>query len=184
MLDGGPAFLIQLEFDFVGEEPDVMLAFESTHLHTLRFDNIAAMIANRNQPIWLTSRKICGEMAAIIKRLQKPVEHYQRRVSQTCLNNRMKALRALQRTLLENEALSKSDVLDLDGGKFKFVFGEILRLFRQALGDAGMDDLQAQSVILCVDDLLRASDATLRWGISQIETAPMRRPAHEEALLA
>jgi hypothetical protein len=94
--------MIQLEFDFVGEEPDLMAAFESTRISVLRFDDIAAMIANRNQPIWLTSRKISGEMAAIIKRLQKPVEHYQRRVSQTCLNNRMKALRALQRTLLEN----------------------------------------------------------------------------------
>ncbi len=79
--------------------------------------------------------------------------------------------------------LSKCDVLDLEGGKFKFVLGEILRLYRQALGDAGMDDLQAQNVMLCVDDLLRASEVTLRRGMNQIESAPSRSTTYECNLL-
>ena len=121
--------MFQMEFDFVCEEPEIMATLESTRLQNLRFDDIAAMIADRDQPVWITSRKICGEMAATIRQLQMPVGHCQRHVAaKTKLKSRMRALRELQRTLLENEASSTRDVLDQDGCKLKFVVGEILRL--------------------------------------------------------
>lgn len=43
------------------------------------------------------------------------------------------AYRELQKTLTESETLSKKDVLNLDGLKFKFVFVELIGLFRRAL---------------------------------------------------
>ena len=86
---------------------------------------------------------------------------------------------------MEGEARSMRDVLDLDGRQFKFVFGEVLRLFEEALRDAGVDDPQAQDVVSRFDDLRRASDSALRRGVSQIiETAPAPCPVHQAALLA
>jgi hypothetical protein len=147
--------MFQMEFDFVGEQSEVMAESESARLQMLRFDAIAAMIADRNQPTWMTSRMICGEMAATIKRLQMPVGTLKRRSVHTQLINRMKALRELQRALVKAEARSTREALDLDGGGFKFVFGEILGLFERALLDAGANDLQARSIMLCFDDLLK-----------------------------
>jgi len=177
--------MFQMEFDFVCEEPEIMATLESTRLQNLRFDAIAGMIADRNQPVWITSRKICGEMAATIRQLQMPVGHCQRHVAaKTKLKSRMRALRELQRTLLENEASSTRDVLDQDGCKLKFVVGEILRLFQQALRDAGVDDLQAQNIMVYFGDLRRASEAALRREVAQIENVPRRSMGHEEPLLA
>ena len=176
--------MFQMEFDFVCEAPEIMATSESARLQNLRFDAIAAMIADRNLPTWITSRRICGEMAATIRQLQMPVGFLKRRNTQTHLNNRMKALRELQRTLVENEVRSTGDVLDPDGRKFKSVFGEILELFQQALRDAGVDDLQAQNIMVCFGDLRRASEAALRREVAQIENVPRRSMGHEEALLA
>ena len=176
--------MFQMEFDFVCEEPEIMATLESARLQNLRFDAIAATIADRNQPVWIASRKICGEMAATIKRLQMPVGPLKRRNTQTQLNNRMKALRELQRTLVESEASSTRDVLEHDGRKLKFVVGEILRLFQQALMDAGVDDLRGRNIMLCFEDLRRASEAALRREVAQIENVPRRSMGHEEALLA
>jgi len=166
--------MFQLEFAFVDEEPDVKAVSEAARQYMLQFDSIAAMIADRYQPVWITSRKICVEMAVTIKQLQVPVAAFQRRKIQTKLNDRMKALRELQKTLLTNEGLSKRDALDLDGRQFQFVFGEMLRLFEQALWDAGVDGPQAQNVMCRFDDLRRANDETLRIGMSQnIDTTPV-----------
>jgi hypothetical protein len=163
--------MVQMEFNFVDEEPDTKAASESTHLQMLRFDNIAAMIADRNQPVWITSRKICGEMVATIKLLQMPVGYCQRRVlAQTQLKSRMKALRELQRTLLDGEALSKQDGLNLDSGKFKFVLETMIRLFGQALAGAGADDFMAQNIVLQFRDLVMANNEALRRDLNLIDT--------------
>jgi hypothetical protein len=177
--------MFQMEFAFVDEEPSVKAVSEATRLYMLQFDSIAAMIANRNQPVWITSRKICVEMAVTIKQLQVPVAALQRRKTQTKLNDRMKALRELQKTLLTNEGRSKRDALDLDGRQFKFVFGEVRRLFEEALRDAGVDGPQAQNVMCRFDDSRRANEAKLRHEVSQIiEATPVTCWAHAEALLA
>jgi hypothetical protein len=59
-----------------------------------------------------------------------------------------------------------------------------MRLFEQASRDAGVDDLQAKNIMVYFGDLRRASEAALRREVAQIETAPIRRLCHEEALLA
>jgi hypothetical protein len=42
--------------------------------------------------------------------------------------------------------------------------------------DAGSDDLRSLNVMRRFDNSLRTSDATLRWGMSQIEAAPVLCP--------
>jgi hypothetical protein len=111
------------------------------------------MIADRRAPVWTISRKIAGEMAATIKQVKPPVRPFQR--PQVDLNNRMKALRDLQKTLMGTDRLSKEDLLNLDGPKCKFVFPQIMRLFEQALKDAGADRFQVKSIMVRFDDRLK-----------------------------
>jgi hypothetical protein len=86
----------------------------------------------------------------------------------------MKALRELQRTLMEAEVLSRRDLLDLDGPKFTFLLAEIVRLFEQALMDAGIDGSHAQSVMVRFDDLLEENGKNLRRELSLIGAPEMR----------
>jgi hypothetical protein len=160
---------IQMEFDFwSSESPEVQAASESDCMHSLRFEAITQMIYNRHAPIWSISRKVAGAMAAAIKYSKMPVKPFQHRGPQVDLTSRMKALRELQRTLMEGEALTKRDVLDLDGPKFKFARAEIVRLFERALMDAGIDGSHAQSVMVRFDDLRTENDEALRRDLNVI----------------
>jgi len=177
--------MIQLEFNFFDDEaPEFEAATEHARSQNIRFGVIAQMIADRNQPVYTIARKIGSEMAATIKGMTTRVGPFQRRVPQVHFNNRMKALRALQRTLVESAVLSKQDVLNLEGPKFKFVLGTMIRLFDQALLDAGMEDFLARNVMLQFGHLLSANDGNIRTELNHMETASMRFPAHEESLLA
>ncbi len=69
---------------------------------------------------------------------------------------------------MEGEALTKRDVLDLDGPKFKFARAEIVRLFERALMDAGIDGSHAQSVMVRFDDLRTENDEALRRDLNVI----------------
>jgi hypothetical protein len=166
---------IQLAFNFFDSDaPETKAAADSDRLQNLRFEGIARMIADRRAPVWTISRKIAGEMATTIKQAKTPVKPFQQRGPQIDLNSRMKGLRELQRTLMESEGLSKRDLLDLDGPKFKFVFAEILRLFGQALKDAGIDGSHAQSVMVRFDDLLEENGENLRRELSLVGAPEMR----------
>jgi hypothetical protein len=164
---------IQLAFNFFdAEEPETKAAADSDRLHNLRFEGIARMIADRHAPIWTISRVIAREMATTIKQAKTPVRPFQRQ--QVDLNSRMKGLRELQRTLLESEGLSKRDQLDLEGPKFNFVRAEIVRLFEQALKDAGADRFEVESIMLRFDDLLKENDEALRRDLDQIGAPEMK----------
>ena len=166
---------IQLAFNFFDSEaPETKAAAESDRSQDLRFEGIAKMIADRRAPVWAISRKIAGEMANTIKQMKTPVRPFECRRTRLGVTDRIKALRELQRTLLESEGFSKEDRLDLDGPKFKFVFGEIVRLFQQALMDAGADRFQVESIMVRVDDLLKENDEALRRDLDQIGAPEMK----------
>jgi hypothetical protein len=166
---------IQMEFDFwSSESPEVQAASESDCMHSLRFEAITQMIYNRHAPIWSISRKVAGAMAAAIKYSKMSVKPFQHRGPQVDLTTRMRALRDLQKTLMESEGLSKRDQLDLDGPKFRFVRAEIVRLFEQALKDAGADRFEVESIMLRFDDLLKENDEALRRDLDQIGAPEMK----------
>jgi hypothetical protein len=162
--------MVQLEFNFFdAEAPEMKAAAESARLQDLRFEAIARMVADRNEPIYAIARKIATEIAATIKGMMSPVGRFQRRLRQVHFTNRMKALRELRMTLVEGEGLSKQDLLNLEGPKFKFIFGKIIHLFRQALLDAGTESFQAQGVMVQFGDLLSAHDEALRRELNRID---------------
>jgi hypothetical protein len=164
---------IQLAFDFFDAgAPEAKAAADSDRLQNVQFEVIAKMISDRNAPVWTISRVIAREMATTIKQAKTPVKPFQR--PQVDLNNRMKGLRELQRTLMESEGLSKRDALDLDGPKLTFVRAEIVRLFKQALIDAGADRFQVESIMVRFENLLEENDEALRRELDQIGAPELR----------
>jgi hypothetical protein len=164
---------IQLAFNFFDSDaPETKAAADSDRLHNLRFEGIARMIADRRAPVWTIGRVIAREMVAAIKHSKMPVRPFQR--PPVDMNSRMKGLRELQKTLVESEALTKRDQLDLDGPKFKFVLAEIVRLFEQALKDAGADRFEVESIMVRFDDLLKENDEALRRDLDQIGAPEMK----------
>lgn len=78
------------------------------------------------------------------------------------VNERVKALRELSKTLQEGENISKKDFLNFDGPKFKFVLGELVMLFRQALKNAGQPEDSTNHVLRVFRDLLISREPELR----------------------
>lgn len=61
--------MVQLEFNFFDSEaPEMKAASESARLQNLRFEAIARMVADRNEPVYAIARKIAAEMAASYQR--------------------------------------------------------------------------------------------------------------------
>jgi hypothetical protein len=84
------------------------------------------------------------------------------------LNDEIKAYRELQRSLIEGEALSTKDILNLDGPKFTFVFKKIIALFQQALKDAGVDDQLRHNIMLQFGDLVKVNEENLRRELNTV----------------
>jgi hypothetical protein len=135
-------------------------------------DRITVMIADPESPLADITRLIALEIAGVMKKMSGIGDDVLARgvTSQRDLNDQVKAWRDLQKTLTEADALSKKDVLNLDGPKFKFVFGELVRLYRQSLKDAGLQQELSQNIMLQFGDLVKANDEQIRRELSRIES--------------
>jgi hypothetical protein len=82
----------------------------------------------------------------------------------------IKSLRELGRQLTETEVLSKKDVLSFDGPKFKYVFVEIVSIFRSAMKEAGTEEAQANSIMKHFRDLFAGKEVELRRETEKIDS--------------
>jgi hypothetical protein len=115
------------------------------------------MVTNRNAPVGEISRAIAAEIANVIKLMTAAGRPPGRRSStQQELNNQVRGYRQIQRTLIEAEACSMTDTLNMDGPKFKSVFGRIIELFRQAMEDAGVTDQSVRTIMAQFGSLVTA----------------------------
>ena len=126
---------------------------------------ISQMLADPGVPITNIGRAIALEIAGVIGKMAEDRSLRHRRPRHE-LNDEIKAYRELQRSLIEGEALSTKDILNLDGPKFKFVFGEMIGFFQQALKGAGVDDQLAHNVVLQFGDLVKMNEENLRRELS------------------
>jgi hypothetical protein len=75
----------------------------------------------------------------------------------------VKILRLLGKQIITTRSFRKQqDVINFDGEAFLFVFGEIVKLFRQALTDAGVDENWRHNIMLQFNDLLVMNEGRLR----------------------
>ena len=161
---------MQYEFDFV--DPGGLKAQETlaaARSQMSRLDRISQMVANRNAPVGKISRAIAVEIANVIKLMTPTRRLLGRRFSiPQELNNQVRGYRQPQRTLIEAEACSTTDSLNMDGPKFKFVRGSIIELFRQAMEDAGVTDQSVRTIMAQFGGLVAAGDERLRRDMNLI----------------
>ena len=137
-----------------------------------RIDRIAEMIADSEVALADISRLIALEIVQVVRNMTKNQKDPLSRglYSQKELTDQIKALRELQKTLTESDSLSKKDTLNMDGPKFKFLFTELIRLFRLALKDSGTDEDLSRNVMLQFGDLVKANDEGIRRDLNKIES--------------
>lgn len=132
-------------------------------------ERIYTMIADPDTPLADTMRYIALEMALVMKKMTGERDPLERgMVSMRDLNDQIKAYRELQKTLTESDALSKRDILNMDGPKFKFVFKALIRLFQDAMKEARVDEDLAENVMMQFGDKLKTNDESLRRELNKI----------------
>lgn len=134
-----------------------------------RMANIVEMVSDPDAQLADISRQIALEIAFVIALMSSNDPAYRKGRSFRDLNDHVKALRELQKTLTESDSLSRRDVLNLDGPKFQFVLRKLLELFKKALKDANVEDSLAKSVMLHVGDSLKENDENIRRELNKIE---------------
>lgn len=136
-------------------------------------DRIIDMMEDPDTHIADISRLIALEIANVVKLMSSKVNPKGGMrddiILMKDLNDHVKALLALQKTLTESDSLSRKDTLNLDGPKFKYVFQAIMGLFGLALKDAGIDEQHRANVMLQFGDLIKSHDETFRRELNKIE---------------
>lgn len=84
------------------------------------------------------------------------------------VNERVKALRELTKTLQEGDTLAKKDFLNFDGPKFKYFLQEIILVFKNSLKSAGFKDDDQNHVMRVFRDQLGTREADLRAETAKI----------------
>jgi hypothetical protein len=135
-----------------------------------RMTKILEMLDCEEQKPAEVSRLIAIEIASVIEKMNydDPLKRNNR--SMRDLNDHVKALRELQRTLTESDTLSRKDHLDMDGPKFKFVFRFMIETFQKALKEANVDESIAKNVLLNFGDAVKTSEDTLRRELNKIDS--------------
>jgi hypothetical protein len=152
------SFEVQENGTVVGEEP-VVSEQRITHL-----TSILEKIQDPNVPVAEVSRLITVEMTEVLREMHNcrvKGDPFSLNI-QKALNDQLKGLRELQKSLSEADVLSKRDVLNFDGPKFQFVLLELVTLFEKALKESGVDDSTKSNVLKQFSDLIKMNDEKIR----------------------
>jgi len=127
---------------------------------------IIAQMIDDQAPLPEIIRRIAKEIALLLVEMTSDCRP---RFNQRQVSERVKLFRELERTLVQSEALKNRDVLDFEGGKFRYVFKEILGLFRQALLNIGMEQGLVHNVILQFRDLVSEHEEVMHRELKRMD---------------
>ena len=130
---------------------------------------IMQLVADPDAALADISGLIALEIATVVGMMGQDDPLHRNNRSMRDLNDHVKALRELQKTLTERDASSKKDTLNLDGPKFQYVFKAIMDLFGESLKSAGLDEALSKNVMLQFRDLIQKNDDRIRRDINKIE---------------
>ncbi len=135
-----------------------------------RMVEIVGLIDDPEASLADISKLIALEIASVIQLMGTNDPAHRKGRSFRDLNDHVKALRELQRTLTEADELSKKDVLNLDGPKFQFIFNKLMDYIKKAMKDYAIQDDVIKQVMLGFGDMLKENDEVLRRDLNKIET--------------
>jgi hypothetical protein len=124
-----------------------------------------------NFPVHELSRLISLEIISLSQEMSECENDPALQFKMKSFDLQIKALRELAKSINETDMLSKRDVLNFDGEKFKFVFLEIGGAFKRALKDAGIDDSLSANIMKNFADIMRMKELELRRETLKIESS-------------
>jgi len=136
---------------------------------------ILEKIHDPNFPLAEVNRLIAIEIAFIAQemaRLRGEVKHgnHSETFLQKSYEANIKALAQLEKSLTSTDILSHRDILNFDGPKFVWLFGEVVNSFKKACQDAlGRDnETMVQSIMKHWRDELSVRESDWRTGVEKI----------------
>lgn len=127
-----------------------------------KFDEILEKIEDPNCSAVEVSRLITVELGKIARDSVRGGRDVQDTWKQKGWETQVKVLTALAKQLGETEVLNKKDSLNFDGLRFKFVLGEIVRLFKVTLEECNLDKAMINNVLLQFSDKMADQEPAIR----------------------
>jgi hypothetical protein len=124
-----------------------------------------------NFPVHELSRMISLELISLAQEMNECETDPSLQFRMKSYDLQVKSLRELAKSITETDILSKRDVLNFDGEKFKFVFVEIVGMFKKSLKDAGVNDSLSTNIMKHFADIMRMKEPDLRIQTQKIESS-------------
>jgi hypothetical protein len=144
--------------------------------HESMLPTILEKIHDSNYPLEEVNRLIAIEIAFVTQEMgrlrgQVKLGNHSETFLQKSYEQQVKALQALEKSLTSTDILRHRDILNFDGPKFQYVFGELVNLFKKACQDAlGRDnDTMVQSIMKHYRDELAMREADMRHEVEKID---------------
>jgi hypothetical protein len=138
---------------------------------------ILEKIHDPNYPLAEVNRLIAIEIGFIaqeMSNLHGDIKRgdYTNAFNQRSYDQRVKAMQALEKSLTSADILRNRDILNFDGPKFVYVFGEVVEMFKKACQDAlGRDgETMVQSIMKHYRDAVAMREAELRRQTEKIDS--------------
>lgn len=144
------------------KKPGVYSEDEGKAPHPTRMQEIVELLESPAETDLERINKLIALEIALA--LTDPRAEYNSRLIQ----ERVKALSVLSKTLQDGDALAKKDFLNFDGPKFKYFLQEIILIFKNSLKSAGFKDDDQNHVMRVFRDQLGSREADLRAETAKI----------------
>lgn len=126
-------------------------------------EGIIALIKDSATPVSELSRLIAIEMASVLNQMAGRENSVVPDANKhRILNDQLKGLGVLQKSLSDAEVQARKDSLNLDGPKFKFIFSCLVDFFKEALKESKVDSSTSVSVLRHFEDICRSREKQLR----------------------
>ncbi|VVB52321.1 Uncharacterised protein [uncultured archaeon] len=146
--------------------------------HESMLPTILEKIHDRNFPLDEVNRLIAIEIAFVAQEMQQLRQMVSRNdhtetFMQKSFEQQVKALQALEKSLTNTDILRNRDILNFDGPKFVYVFGELVNVFKKAAQDAvGRDnETIVQSIMKHFRDEMAMREDELRRETEKIDSS-------------
>lgn len=154
-----------------GENGEVTQRSSSSLRRQTNLPELKEKLNDVNFPVHELSRLISLELVSLAQEMSEIENDPSQLFKMKSYDIQIKGLRELAKSIGETDLLSKRDTLNFDGEKFKFVFREIVEMFKKSLKDAGVNDSLMVNILKHFGDLMRMKEDNLRRETQKIESS-------------
>ncbi len=152
-----------MDFEVLEDETTIFPEVEPGNgIHQIR-----EMMLEGTAPVSEIMKLIALEIVEVMSKMRSSTTLLKH--SQKEMNDQIKGLRDLQKTLTEAEMFSKKDSLNMEGPKFKYVYMELLEMFRKSMREAKLDDELSNSVMKHFRDIASNDEERLKRELRKME---------------